>query len=61
MRTWVWPKQYAPLLGVGVQRRVHFMRNVLATVPRANADMVGALIRTTLGRLAVPRPPDEGT
>ena len=33
MRTWVWPKQYAPLLGAGVQRWVHFMRNVLAPVP----------------------------
>ena len=35
------------LLGAGVQRcRVHFMRNVLATVPKANAEMVAALIRT---------------
>jgi transposase-like protein len=34
-------------LGAGVQRcRVHFMRNVLATVPRGNAEMVAALIRT---------------
>jgi putative transposase len=35
------------LLGAGIQRcRVHFMRNVLAAVPRANAEMVAALIRT---------------
>ena len=61
MCTWVWPKQYAPLLGAGVQRRVHFMRNVLATAPRANAGMVAALIRTILNRLAVPRPPDGAT
>jgi putative transposase len=34
-------------LGAGIQRcRVHFMRNVLAAVPRANAEMVAALIRT---------------
>ena len=34
-------------LGSGVQRcRVHFMRNVLATVPKGNAEMVAALIRT---------------
>jgi putative transposase len=34
-------------LGAGVQRcRVHFMRNVLATVPKANAEMVAAAIRT---------------
>jgi len=35
------------LLGAGVQRcRVHFMRNVLAVVPKANGEMVAALIRT---------------
>jgi putative transposase len=35
------------LLGAGVQRcRVHFMRNVLAVVPKANSEMVAALIRT---------------
>jgi transposase-like protein len=35
------------LLGAGVQRcRVHFMRNVLAAVPKANGEMVAALIRT---------------
>jgi hypothetical protein len=34
---------------------------VLAKVPRANADMVAALIRTTLNRLAVPIPLDGGT
>src|SRR4051794_2770148 len=34
-------------LGAGIQRcRVHFMRNVLAVVPKANAEMVAALIRT---------------
>jgi transposase-like protein len=34
-------------LGASVQRcRVHFMRNVLATVPKANAEMVAAAIRT---------------
>jgi putative transposase len=37
----------AVLLGAGIQRcRVHFMRNVLAAVPKANAEMVAALIRT---------------
>ena len=35
------------MIGTGWQRcRVHFMRNVLARVPRANADMVAAAIRT---------------
>jgi len=39
------------LLGAGVQRcRVHFMRNVLATVPKANAEMVAALIRTVFAQ-----------
>ncbi len=34
-------------IGTGWQRcRVHFMRNVLAKVPKANADMVAAAIRT---------------
>jgi transposase-like protein len=34
-------------LGAGIQRcRVHFMRNVLAAVPKANGEMVAALIRT---------------
>jgi transposase-like protein len=34
-------------LGAGVQRcRVHFMRNVLAAVPKQNGEMVAALIRT---------------
>ena len=34
-------------VGAGWQRcRVHFMRNVLAKVPRANAEMVAAAIRT---------------
>ncbi len=34
-------------IGAGWQRcRVHFMRNVLAKVPKANADMVAAAIRT---------------
>ena len=34
-------------LGAGVQRcRVHFMRNVLSAVPKANGEMVAALIRT---------------
>ena len=37
----------AVFLGAGVQRcRVHFMRNVLAAVPRPNGPMVAALIRT---------------
>jgi putative transposase len=35
------------MLGVAWQRcRVHFMRNVLARVPRTNAEMVAAAIRT---------------
>jgi transposase-like protein len=35
------------LLGAAWQRcRVHFMRNVLAVVPKGNADMVAAAIRT---------------
>jgi putative transposase len=34
-------------IGAGWQRcRVHFMRNVLAKVPKANAEMVAAAIRT---------------
>jgi putative transposase len=37
----------AVFLGAGVQRcRVHFMRNVLAVVPKQNGEMVAALIRT---------------
>jgi len=37
----------AVLLGAAWQRcRVHFMRNVLAQVPRGNAEMVAAAIRT---------------
>ncbi len=35
------------IVGVGWQRcRVHFMRNVLAKVPKADAEMVAAAIRT---------------
>ena len=38
-------------LGAGVQRcRVHFMRNVLARVPRGNAEMVAAAIRTVFAQ-----------
>src|SRR4051812_42230067 len=37
----------AVFLGAGWQRcRVHFMRNVLAIVPKGNAEMVAAAIRT---------------
>ena len=37
----------AILIGVSWQRcRVHFLRNVLAQVPKGNADMVAAAIRT---------------
>ena len=37
----------AVVLGAGIQRcRVHFMRNVLAAVPKPNGEMVAALIRT---------------
>ncbi len=36
----------AVLLGAAWQRRVHFMRNVLARVPRGNSEMVAAAIRT---------------
>ena len=39
----------APLDAVRQRCRVHFMRNVLGVVPRANAEMVAALIRTILG------------
>jgi putative transposase len=45
----------AVMLGAGWQRcRVHFMRNVLARVPRANAEMVAAAIRTIFAQ------PDHG-
>ncbi len=36
----------AVLIGASWQRRVHFMRNVLARVPKGNAEMVAAAIRT---------------
>jgi putative transposase len=43
------------MLGAAWQRcRVHFMRNVLARVPRANAEMVAAAIRTIFAQ------PDSG-
>ncbi len=35
----------AVLLGAAWQRRVHFMRNVLARVPRAKSEMIAAAIR----------------
>ena len=39
------------LLGAGWQRcRVHFLRNVLAQVPRGSADMVAAAIRTVFAQ-----------
>src|SRR4051794_20071720 len=67
----------AVLLGAAWQRcRVHFMRNVLARVPKGNAEMVAAAIRTILaqpdaehvpvqldviaGRLALPVPDRRG-
>jgi transposase-like protein len=41
----------AVLLGAGVQRcRVHFTRNMLAAVPKGNAEMVAAAIRTIFAR-----------
>ena len=41
----------AVLIGTSWQRcRVHFMRNVLAVVPRGNAEMVAAAIRTILAQ-----------
>jgi transposase-like protein len=41
----------AVLLGAGWQRcRVHFLRNVLAQVPRGNAEMVAAAIRTVFAQ-----------
>ncbi|HEX7277803.1 MAG TPA: IS256 family transposase [Acidimicrobiales bacterium] len=44
----------AVFVGAGWQRcRVHFMRNVLARVPRASAEMVAAAIRTVFAQ------PDE--
>ncbi len=44
------------LIGSAWQRcRVHFMRNVLARVPRANAEMVAAAIRTIFAQ------PDAGS
>jgi len=36
----------AVMLGAAWQRRVHFLRNVLARVPRGNAEMVAAAVRT---------------
>ncbi len=40
-------------VGAGWQRcRVHFMRNVLAKVPKANAEMVAAAIRTIFAQPA---------
>ncbi len=43
------------MIGAAGQRcRVHFMRNVLARVPRANAEMVAAAIRTIFAQ------PDAG-
>jgi putative transposase len=45
----------AVFLGAGVQRcRVHFMRNMLAAVPKGNAEMVAAAIRTVFAQ------PDAG-
>ena len=39
------------LLGASWQRcRVHFMRNVLARVPKGNAEMVAAAIRTVFAQ-----------
>ena len=40
-----------PELTVGVCR-VHFLRNVLAQVPKGNAEMVAAAIRTIFARAA---------
>jgi putative transposase len=41
----------AVMLGAGWQRcRVHFLRNVLAVVPRGSADMVAAAIRTVFAQ-----------
>ena len=41
----------AVMLGAGWQRcRVHFMRNVLAVVPRGNTEMVAAAIRTVFAQ-----------
>ena len=43
----------AVLLGAAWQRcRVHFMRNVLARVPKGNSEMVAAAIRTILAQPA---------
>lgn len=38
------------LQGATWQRRVHFLRNVLAKVPKAEADMVAAYIRTVFAQ-----------
>ena len=41
----------AVMLGAAWQRcRVHFMRNVLAVVPRGNAEMVAAAVRTVFAQ-----------
>ena len=41
----------AVLLGAAVQRcRVHFLRNMLAQVPKGNAEMVAAAIRTVFAQ-----------
>jgi len=45
----------ATMAGAAVQRcRVHFLRNVLARVPKGSAEMVAAAIRTIF---ANPTPP----
>jgi putative transposase len=45
----------AVFLGAGWQRcRVHFMRNVLAKVPKASAEMVAAAIRTIFAQPDAP-------
>jgi putative transposase len=56
----------AVMLGSAWQRcRVHFMRNILARVPRANAEMVAAALRTIFaqpdsGAVAEQFDPDRG-
>ena len=50
----------AVLIGTSWQRcRVHFMRNVLAVVPRGNAEMVAAAIRTIFAQPDASRVDDQ--
>jgi putative transposase len=52
----------AVLAGACWQRcRVHFLRNALARVPKASAEMVAVTIRTSFAQLPRPRSPTRST